>query len=70
MSIYSRQRYSSLRRALGMPYMDGFQPHPAVERASDAEVAAIAARTNPVLLAGISYGLTVIILWLMMFKPF
>jgi hypothetical protein len=70
MSVYSRQSYSPLRRALGMPYMDGFKPHPAVERASGAEIAAIAAKTNPLLLAGISYGLTVIILWLMMFKPF
>lgn len=70
MSIYSRRSYSPLRRALGMPYMGAFKPRPAVTRASDAEIAAIAAKTNPMLLAGISYGLTAIILWLMMFKPF
>lgn len=70
MGIYGRRSYSPLRKAVGMPYMEGFRPHPAIEPASNGEIIAIIARTNPVLLAGISYGLTVVILWLMMFKPF
>jgi hypothetical protein len=70
MSIYSRPHYSPLRKAVGLPYMEGNKPMPAVARASDAEIAAIIEKTNPVLLAAISYGLMAVILWLMMFKPF
>lgn len=70
MTIYSRRAYSPLRKAVGQPYMEGNKAQPAVEPASEAEIAAVLDQTNPVLLTGVSYGLTAVILWLMMFKPF
>jgi len=70
MGIYSRRVYHPLRKAAGMPYMEGNKEMPAVERASDAEIAALLEGTNPALVAGVSYGLLAVILWLMIFKPF
>jgi len=70
MGVYSGRSYRPLRKAAGMPYMDDSKQMPAVAPASEAEIAAILDRTNPVLLAGVSYGLTAVIVWLMMFKPF
>ena len=70
MWAYSRSYYTPLRKAAGMPYMEGNKPQPAVEAASDEEIAAVIDGTNPMLLTAISFGVTAIILWLMMFKPF
>jgi len=70
MGVYSGRSYRPLRKAAGMPYMDGSKQMPAVAPASEAEITEILDRTNPVLLAGVSYGLTAVIVWLMMFKPF
>lgn len=70
MGIYSRRVYSPLRKAAGMSYMEGNKEMPPVEPASETEIAALLDRSNPVLLAGVSYGLIAVTVWLMRFKPF
>jgi hypothetical protein len=74
MSIYmgwsSRAHYHKLRKALGMPYFEGRGDQPAIEAASEEEILAVQAKLRPVPLAVLGLGGTLVILWLMMFKPF
>lgn len=70
MSWYSRRRFTALRKAAGLAYMEGNKPHPAEPPLGDDDIAARAAAVNPVLSTAVGYGALVIILWLMMFKPF
>jgi len=62
--------YSLVRKAVGQPYMAGGRPQPAVEPASTEEINLLLARGQPVLQTVVGFGGLVIILWLMMFKPF
>jgi hypothetical protein len=62
--------YHQLRRALGMPYQAGMKEMPAGEPGTAEESAAILAKTRPVLMLLVGYGGFVVIIWLMMFKPF
>ena len=50
--------------------MESFKPHPPVEPASAAELDALLTGSQPVLLTVIGFGGLLLILWLMMFKPF
>jgi hypothetical protein len=70
MVAYATRFYSPVRKALGMPYRTRKGDQPIVAPATDAEIAAAVATTNPALLGGISFALIAVILWLMMFKPF
>jgi hypothetical protein len=74
MSIYmgwsSRAHYHKLRKALGLPYFEGWGDKPAIEAASEEEILAVQAKLRPVPLAILGFGITLVILWLMMFKPF
>ena len=74
MSIYmgwsSRAHYHKLRKALGLPYFEGMGDQPAIEAASEEEILAVQAKLRPVPLAVMGFGITLVILWLMMFKPF
>jgi len=74
MSVYmgwsSRSHYHRLRKALGLPYFEGWGDKPAVAPASQAEIMAVKAALRPVPLAVLGFGATLVILWLMMFKPF
>lgn len=74
MSIYmgwsSRAHYHKLRKVLGMPYFEGRGDQPAIEAASEEEILAVQAKLKPVPLAVLGFGGTLVILWLMMFKPF
>ena len=74
MSIYmgwsSRAHYHTLRKVLGMPYFEGRGDQPAIEAASEEEILAVQAKLKPVPLAVLGFGGTLVILWLMMFKPF
>jgi len=74
MSIYmgwsSRAHYHKLRKALGMPYFEGTGDRPAIEAASDEEILAAQAKLRPIPMAVLGFGGTLVILWLMMFKPF
>ena len=62
--------YGEARKAAGLPYYERGQPRPP-EPALDSEaVTAALARANPVVLLIIGYGGLLVIIWLMMFKPF
>ncbi len=74
MSIYmgwsSRAHYHKLRKVIGLPYFEGSGDQPALEPASEPEILAVKASLRPVQLAVLGFGGTLVILWLMMFKPF
>jgi hypothetical protein len=62
--------YHPLRKTLGMPYMARGRDMPAEEPASEEESQAWIAKTRPGLMLLVGYGGFVVIIWLMMFKPF
>jgi hypothetical protein len=70
MHAYAFKYYTPIRKAVGLPYHHPEGDKPAGEPASQAEIEAAIAASNPVLLGGISFALIAVILWLMMFKPF
>ncbi len=71
MTVYGRAVYSPIRKALGLPYMTGAgQSNPPVEPASMDEVYALVAKSNPRLQTYVGLIFTIIILSLMVFKPF
>jgi hypothetical protein len=71
MTWQSRTVYSPIRKALGLPYMTGVgKENPSVEPVSMDEVNALIARQNPRLLTIVGLIFTLLILWLMIFKPF
>jgi len=70
MAWSGRTHYHRLRKVLGMPYSDGRKVQPALEPASEEQVYAVQATLRPGLLAAVGFGGTVLIAWLMMFKPF
>lgn len=70
MAILGGGIYSQARKAAGLPYSERGKPFPAEPPGSPEEIAAQLARANPILLTVIGYGGILLILWLMMFKPF
>jgi hypothetical protein len=71
MTWQSRTVYSPIRKALGLEYMTGVgKENPHVEPASMDEVNALIAKSNPRLQTWVGLIFTIIILWLMIFKPF
>ncbi|HUV27378.1 MAG TPA: hypothetical protein VMW34_08425 [Anaerolineales bacterium] len=62
--------YHQLRKTLGMPYQAGGKEMPAQEPAPIEESYALIARTRPGLMLLGGYGGFVVVIWLMMFKPF
>ncbi|UCE00581.1 MAG: hypothetical protein JSV42_07660 [Chloroflexota bacterium] len=62
--------FHKLRKALGMPYQAGGREMPAEEPAPVEESKALIAKTRPHLMLLVGYGGFVVIIWLMMFKPF
>ena len=62
--------YNTIRKAVGMPYFDGKQAHPAGDPASSEELARVLEAGNPMRLAGIGGGGLMVLLFLMVFKPF
>ncbi len=66
----SRAHYHKLRKALGMRYFEGSKDHPPIEAAGEEEILAAQATLRPLPMAVLGFGGTLVILWLMMFKPF
>lgn len=62
--------YGEARKAAGLPYHERGQAFPAQPACSPEEVEAALAKANPILLAAIGFGGLLVIVWLMMFKPF
>lgn len=70
MVFMNDKRYKHLRRMVGLPYMIGGKKFPAEEPASEAEVVAHIRKLNVTELVLVGYGIPMIVLWLMVFKPF
>lgn len=70
MVFMNDKRYTHLRRMVGLPYRIGGKQFPAEEPASQEEVVAHIRRLNVNEMAIVGYVIPMIVLWLMVFKPF
>lgn len=70
MGFMNEKRYKHLRKLVGLPYMVGSKELPAEEPASQEEVEAQLNKLKIGELVGVGYVIPMIVLWLMVFKPF
>ena len=70
MAFMNEKRNKILRKLVGLPYMQGNKQFPAEPPASQEEVEAHIRKLNVYELVGVGYGIPIIVLWLMVFKPF
>ena len=70
MGFMNEKRYKILRKLVGLPYMQGSKEFPAEALASQAEVEAHLKKLNVHELVTVGYVIPMIVLWLMVFKPF
>jgi len=70
MGIMNDKRFKHLRRLVGLPYMIGGKNFPAEPPASQEEVEAQLKKLKVTDLVIVGYGIPMIVLWLMVFKPF
>lgn len=70
MAFMNEKRYKHLRRMVGLPYMVGGKKFPAEGPASQAEVEEYIRNLKVSDMVMIGYGIPVVVLWLMIFKPF
>ena len=70
MSLFVTTYYHRVRKAVGLPYDAKWKPQPAVEPASQADIAAVLAQGRPLLLALVGGIGLVAVAGLMVFKPF
>jgi len=70
MHIHPAASFSRTRKAAGLPYFEGWRPQERRPPASTDEIRAAAATNDPWITLAIGGGGILIILWLMMFKPF
>ena len=70
MVIMNDKRYKHLRKLVGMPYMVGKNDFPAEEPASQEEVEKHIKNLKAGELMIVGYVIPMIVLWLMVFKPF
>ena len=73
MTYYSRRTYAPLRKAIGLEYFEGMTggtPNPPVEPLPDDQILAISSATSPTTVVAAGYVVSLLILWLMIFKPF
>ncbi|MEO8607899.1 MAG: hypothetical protein ABI690_08465 [Chloroflexota bacterium] len=62
--------FNRLRKAIGSPYLIGMKRQPAQEPSPAAEIEALLSGPNFMGMTIIGMGITVVIIYLMMFKPF
>jgi len=70
MVFMNEKRYKILRKLVGLPYRQGNKILPAEPPASAAEVEAHIKKMNVNELVAVGYVIPMIVLWLMVFKPF
>jgi len=70
MTFMNEKRYKILRKLVGLPYRQGNTVFPAEAPASQAEVEAHIQKLNMGELVVVGYVIPMIVLWLMVFKPF
>lgn len=66
----AEQLYAPLKKAVGLPYRVGFQEHPPEDPKRPEEIAAILREMRPLPLCLIGYGAIIVIVALMVLKPF
>jgi len=70
MTVFGSNIYGQARKAVGMPYFENWKSQPPIEPASAEAIDALLAKGNPIVLTVIGLGGLLVILWLMIFKPF
>jgi hypothetical protein len=70
MVFYADRYFAPVRQAVGLPYRRLSRDFPAQPPASAAEIAALVQASRPGLLASVSGVIVLVILYLMVFKPF
>jgi hypothetical protein len=70
MVVYSARFFTPIRKAVGLPYRDREGEHAAETPASQAEIAALIQGSNPFIIGGMYFTFILLMLWLMMYKPF
>ena len=70
MSLMASRHFHRIRKAAGLPYLDGTKEHPPVDPASPEELRQLLQSGRPHLITLIGIGGWAVILWLMIFKPF
>jgi len=70
MAVMNEKRYKILRKLVGLPYRQGNKIFPAETPASQAEVEAHIRKMNVNELVIVGYVIPMIVLWLMVFRPF
>jgi hypothetical protein len=70
MGWFNEKSYKHLRKLIGLPYMVGSRDFPAEEPASEAAVQAHIQSMGTTRLIVVGYVIPMIVLWLMVFKPF
>ena len=70
MYITGSGQLNKIRKAVGNPYFEGGKPRPAEQAASAGEIEELLGSWNPWVSLVIGLGGLVVILWLMIFKPF
>ncbi len=70
MSLLGSFYYAKVRKAVGLPYLENYKPQPASPPASAEELAALLNSARTLWIAAIGVGGLVVLLGLMIFKPF
>lgn len=70
MMLMNDKRYKHLRRMVGLPYMIGGNKFPAEPPASQADVETYIKKLKVTDLVIVGYVIPMLVLWLMVFKPF
>jgi len=66
----NERAYKTLRKLVGLPYRQGSKEYPAQPPASAEEVIVQLKKTNIAGLIIVGYVIPMLVLWLMIFKPF
>lgn len=70
MFVLGSRTYHPIRKAFGLPYQNESKEMPAEEPLPEKERLALINKTRPMEMLAVGYGGFIIILWLMIFKPF
>lgn len=70
MYVRGTNYYSAIRKAAGLPYFANGKAQPAVTPQSDAEISSLLTTGRAAELAGVGGLALLVLIWLMLFKPF
>ena len=70
MHLHPAASFSRIRKAAGLPYFEGWRPRDKLPPAPAEAIVAAATTNDPRITLAIGGGGMLVILWLMMFKPF